>query len=308
MVYAKIPWILYTSYFILGLLVVFNFVNVIHDAVHGTIFKSRWLNGMFVYLFDILGANSFIWRQRHIRFHHNYTNVMGWDTDIEHSNLLRVSPGNPYSKLHRYQHIYLPFIYPFYVLNWLLLRDFKDFFIKKKTVHKLIKIPRMEYFKLFFFKFFFFTFLIIIPKLIFDISWGQLVTAFLFLMMSANFFSLFTLLPPHANTENEFPLPDSNNNLEHGWFMHMLLTTNDIREENLFFRFFMGNFNCHVAHHLFANTHHIFYPEITRLLKSYSIQYDLPYQNLPILETLKKHYLLIKQNRIPVLAIMEESM
>jgi linoleoyl-CoA desaturase len=70
------PWIYYACFIAMGLLLVIIYLNVIHDAVHHTIFKSRRLNEAFVYIFDLIGANSFIWKNRHIRFHHNYPNVM----------------------------------------------------------------------------------------------------------------------------------------------------------------------------------------------------------------------------------------
>ena len=63
---AETSAILFTGYFAMGLLVVVNYLNVVHDAVHNTIFKSRRLNELYVYLFDIMGANSFIWKTRHV--------------------------------------------------------------------------------------------------------------------------------------------------------------------------------------------------------------------------------------------------
>ena len=93
-----------------------------------TLFKNKRINNWYVHFFDLLGANSYIWKIRHIRLHHNYPNVMGWDSDFEQSEMARVFPHGHYSKMHKYQHIYLPFLYPFFLLNWLLIRDFKDFF------------------------------------------------------------------------------------------------------------------------------------------------------------------------------------
>src|SRR5262249_35085895 len=50
----------YTGYFLLGVFLVMIFLNIIHDAVHGTIFNSKWLNEWYVYLFDLMGANSYV--------------------------------------------------------------------------------------------------------------------------------------------------------------------------------------------------------------------------------------------------------
>lgn len=290
--------IFYVCYFLLGLQLVFVFLNIIHDAVHGTIFKSKWANQIYVHLFDLMGANSFIWQLRHVRFHHNYPNVNGWDTDIEQSKIFRVFPNADYSPVHKYQHIYLPLLYPFYLANWLLVRDFKDFFKKKSTVRKLIWIPTVEYVKLFLFKLVFLFYMIALPKMILPISWAQALAAFFIMLFTASIFSLSVLLPPHANTESEFPAADENNQLPHSWMEHMLLTTNDVSENNFFTRFFMGCFNFHVVHHLFPHVNHVYYPELTQRLKQYAQEYELPYRQFSLLTSLKNHYRLLKQNRI----------
>ena len=100
--------VLYTCYFLLGGFLLLNFLNLIHDAVHQTLFDHSWINNMYMYFFDIMGANSYIWKLRHIRLHHNYPNVMGWDSDFEQSPMFRVFPHGNYSTMHKYQHFYLP--------------------------------------------------------------------------------------------------------------------------------------------------------------------------------------------------------
>ena len=294
--YGSNAHLLYLCYMGMGIMLVLNYLNIIHDAVHHTIFKSRTINEWYVYLFDLLGANSFIWKMRHIRFHHNYPNVDGWDTDIDQSTLVRIAPQTPVSKFHRYQHIYLPFIYPLFLFNWLLLRDFKDFFVKSRTVHKLVKIPKIEYLKLFVFKIIFFAYIIFIPKLLFDIPWLTIITAFILMIFTASVLALIVLLPPHANTESVFPVADEESKLPYSWFMHMLKTTNDINETNWFTRFVMGNYNFHIVHHLFPNIHHAFYPEITNELKLLCKQHNLPYRSYGLTEALRNHYMLLKQN------------
>lgn len=300
------PVVLFTCYFLLGLLLVLLFLNTIHDAVHATIFKSKKLNEAYVYLFDLMGANSFMWKLRHTRFHHNYPNVNGWDTDIEQSALFRVFPDGPYLKMHRLQHIYLPLLYPFYLPNWLLVRDFKDFFDKHRTVRKLVQVPLVEYVKLFVFKALFLFLMIGLPKLLLPVSWPVVLSAFGGMLFTASLFSLMVLLSPHANIHAEFPA-GKEKGLPYDWMTHMLKTTNDITNDNWFTRFFMGCFNYHVAHHLFPNVNHVYYPQITRLLKDYAHRYHLPYREYPLWNSLKNHYRLLKQNRQPE-NIFEETM
>ena len=301
------PWLLFSCYFFMGIAIVLNYLNVIHDSVHHTIFNSRRMNDRYTYLFDLMGANSFIWKTRHIRYHHNYPNVDGWDTDIDQSALVRIVPHSKLSVFHKYQHIYLPFIYPLFLFNWLLIRDFKDFFSKKRTVQKLIKIPPAEYIKLFVFKTVFFVSVIVLPKIILGISWLMALNAFCVMVLSASIFSLIVLLPPHANTTSEFPTPDSEKKLPYSWLLHMLKTTNDVNGENWFTRFVMGNYNYHIVHHLFPNIHHAYYPEITRALKRLSAQYNLPYRSYSLGTSLMNHYRILKQNRSDF-DVWEESM
>lgn len=308
LVFAPSPGVYYFCFFLLGIQLVFIFLNIIHDAVHGTLFKGKKANRIMVYLFDLMGANSFIWRQRHIRFHHNYPNVLGWDTDVDQSRLFRLFPSAPHYPMNRYQHLYLPLVYPLFLFNWLLLRDFRDFFNKRKMVHKLIRIPAAEYVKLMFFKVFFLAYTLFIPKFGAGIPWRQAIAGFVVMVLTASVFSLITLLPPHANTENKFPIPDEKNEMPEDWFMHMLETTNDVKESNGFTRFFLGNFNFHVVHHLFPQINHVYYPELTHLLEKYASEYHLPYRKYPLFRTLANHYRLVRQNRVSVNALFGETM
>lgn len=300
--------VLYCSYFSMGILLVLNFLNLIHEAVHHTLFKKRWLNEAYVRFFDFMGANSYIWKLRHIRLHHAYPNVMGWDSDFEQSPMARVFPQGSYFPMHKYQHIYLPLIYPFYLFNWLLVRDFKDFFNKKNIIWKAVdSIPTIEYVKLFVYKLIFIFYVLVLPKLLLPITWGQMIAAFLILMFTASITSLLVLLTPHASTESEFPMPNEEGKMPLPWFVHQLVTTNDIKEDNWFTRFFMGCFNYHIAHHLFPSINHVYYPEVTKVIENFAYKNHLPYHKFTLMQSLKNHYKLLKSNANPP-NIFEETM
>ncbi len=226
-VWAQEPVVFYGCYFVMGLMVMVIFINLIHDAVHHVLFKNKRINNLFVYFFDLMGANSYAWKIRHTRLHHNYPNVMGWDSDIDQSPLARIFPHGPFTRVHKYQHFYLPVLYSFYLLNWLIVRDFKDYFNKKRVIWKVARIPKVEYVKLFFFKAFFFFYMIVVPVLV-GTSWLQAIAGFLLMVFTATVFSLLILLSPHANVDHDFPLPDNNNRLPESWFMHQVNHTNDV--------------------------------------------------------------------------------
>ena len=301
------PWVFYLSYLSMGLLIIMNFLNLIHDAVHGVVFKNSTLNKIYLHFFDLLGANSFIWKIRHIRLHHSFPNIMNWDSDFEQSPLVRVFPHAKAEKFHKYQHIYLPFLYPMYLFNWLLVRDFKDFFKKDTLVHKVAKIPKVEYVKLFVFKIVFIGYTLIAPKLVLGLGWGVILSGWGLMIFAASIFSLVVLLSPHANTHSEFPEPDPEGNLPYSWFKHQLVCTNDVTNDSFFIRFFMGSFNYHIAHHLFPDVHHSYYPEITKLLEKFAQEHDLPYSKQSLFQSLRSHYQLLRQNAVDI-NIFEETM
>lgn len=307
LLYGSSETVLYSCYFLLGIFLVLNFLNLIHEAVHQTLFKRKWLNNGYVYLLDLMGANSFIWKIRHTRLHHNYPNVMGWDSDFEQSAVARVFPTGTFSLIHKYQHLYLPVMYPFYLLNWLLVRDFIDFFGNNRLVRKVTSIDKVEYLKLFVFKGFFIFYTVFMPVLVLDVSMYTAITAFLILIFTASILSLLVLLSPHANVFNEFPEAGDDGALPYPWFMHQFVTTNDVKEDNWFTRYFMGCFNFHIAHHLFPNVNHVYYPEVTDIIKRFADKHQLPYKQFSLTTSLRNHYALLKANA-SVENIFEETM
>src|SRR5205085_9756021 len=110
---------------------------------------------------------------------------------------------------------------------------------------------------------------------------------FLIMMFIASIFAIFVLLPPHANTESVFPLPDESGKMQTSWFAHQLNCTSDVAEANWFIRFFMGCFNYHIAHHLFPSVHHVYYPEVTKVIEQFAAKNNLPYRKFPLIKSLK---------------------
>lgn len=289
--------VFFIAYSLMGFFLLLNFLNLVHDAVHGVTFrKNRKFNKILLYFFDVLGANSFIWKVRHLRLHHAFPNIMGWDSDLEQSPLVRIFPQSSLKKIQQYQHLYLPFLYPLYLFNWLLVRDFRDFFDRGRTVHSVVKIPNREYFKLFIFKFLFMGYILLIPKMILEVSWGMVLVGFTLFMLTASIISLLVLLSPHASVESTFPQLDENYRLPHTWFKHQLVCTNDVSNDNFFIRFFMASFNYHIAHHLFPHVHHVFYPEVSAVIQRFSREHQLPYRKHSLGTSLFNHYLLLKKN------------
>ena len=281
----------------MGITAVLIFLNLVHEAVHGNLFKKSWKNQLILYLFDLIGANSYIWKKRHNVLHHRYQNIAGWDSDIEQASVLRIFPHDKKKPIHKIQHWLIFLLYPLYLLNWVFIRDFKDYFKKTQLIRKVCKIPRKEYIKLFFFKLFFVFYLVLIPVLV-GASFWKAFLAMIFMIVLAGSVSLLTLLTPHVNVLNDFPLPSSDGIIQNSWIRHQFSTTNDVNTSNWITKHVLGNFNYHIAHHLFPKVSSVYAPEVTEVIKQYADDNNLGYRSYKIVEALKYHYRLIKNNAV----------
>ena len=285
----------YVIHGLMGITMVLIFINLVHNAVHDAIFKNRKMNRIILYFFDLMGGNSYIWKKRHKFLHHRFQNIIGWDSDIEQAGLFKIYPQENKTFIHHYQSILIFIFYPLFLLNLLLIRDFKDFFIKNRIVSKVCKIPPLEYLKLFLFKLFFVYYIFIIP-ISNGVSILNTLGAIFCMFVVGGTFALLVLLTPHVNSTNKFPVPDKKGKMTSSWFKHQFETTNDIALNNWVSRNIMGNFNFHLAHHLFPKLNSCYLPEVTKEIKKYSQLNNLDYREISLVNAFKSHFDLIKQN------------
>lgn len=294
---------------LMGILLVLIYLNLIHEAAHNNIFKHKRLNAVVLRFFDFVGANSYIWKKRHVVSHHAYPNVDGWDTDIEQSGILKIYPHIEPKGIQKIQHRIFFLIYPFYLFNWMFIRDFRDFFDKNRIILKTQgAIPLNEKIKMIIFKLFYFFYQIAVPVLFFEASLRLALGAWFIQIIVASIFALFVLLPLHPLPDNEFPQLDEDKNLPYSWMRHQFEVTNDLKENNWFVRHVLGNFNYHVAHHLFPNYSYAYYDEITEEIKEFAQENNLNYKRFSMFTALGKHYQLLKTNATSISEVMEETM
>ena len=290
----------------MGIVSVLMFINLFHDAVHNHVFSKKISNQLYLLLFDLLGGNSYIWKKRHLMLHHNYPNVAGFDADIEQSGPIKIFPHQPGKKIHRYQHLFVFLLYPLFLFNWILLRDFKDFFSTNRAIRQFIHIPGKEYLKLIVFKGIFLSYIFLIPVLT-GVPVLRALGGIAGLMITGSIVAMLALLTPHANSANHFPKVSPEGAIPVSWLEHQFRSTNDLSVCNWFSKHVMGNFNYHLAHHLFPQIHSAYAPEVTACIRKFANRNGFPYKEFPLGVCLKLHYKLICQNsEIP--NILEEDM
>ncbi|ANI90099.1 fatty acid desaturase [Arachidicoccus ginsenosidimutans] len=290
--------LLFLFYVLSGISMILIFVNAFHDAAHGALFRNKKLNHIFCYVLELFGSNNFVWRKRHLMLHHPYPNIPNWDVDIKQSDIVRVFPNSKFLPMHKYQHIYMWFLYPFYTLNWIFVRDFKDFFgTKDNYLKRVLEIPKIEYYKLFAAKLFNLFYMIAVPALVLqEQHWYTILLAWLVMHLVASSFGVVALLSTHADEEAHFPEPDEGGHMKNTWFMHQLEVTKDFSADSNFANLLFGGFTHHVAHHLFPGVAHTYYPKITKIIRRYAKEYHLPYRCYPFYSAMRSHFRLLKNN------------
>lgn len=277
----------------LGPLFIILLLNVSHDAVHGVAHSNKKINSYLRYQMDLFGANSFIWKRRHKTGHHSFPNILNKDPDLKQSSLVKIFPNAKKVFLHKYQHIYVPFLYSFYTLNWVIIRDFKYFFTKNTT----IQIPKIEFLKLLFFKLMYLFIFYIIPLNYSSLTFNQVLIANVLMHISASYFLTMALIPSHVSENSIFPLPNKNGLMPYSWSHHQVITTSDFATKSKITTWLLGGFNHHISHHLFPSISHIHYVEITPIVKKTIIEFRLPYMHTKsLLAAYKSHYNLLKKN------------
>lgn len=272
-------------------------INVAHDAAHGTISPRKMVNKSFLLLFDILGANSYIWKRRHVYSHHSFPNIMEFDADLKQNPFVRIFPKDKWRPLHQYQNIYAPFLYLFYTINWLYIRDFQDFFVKRIGSLQQSKHPVSEIFRLIFFKSFYIFYILILPLIFSSLTNLQVFYAFILMNFTASITITLALIPSHVSEHSNFPLPDEDGRMRDSWSHHQLKSITDFSTGNWFLNFLFGGFNHHIAHHLFPKYCHIHATHITPIVKATAAEFGLPYQHeASFINAYLSHYRLLKNN------------
>lgn len=292
--------LLFLFYILCGFTMIVLFINAFHDAAHGALFKKAKHNEWFLYVLELFGGNHWLWMRRHINLHHAYPNVPDWDIDIKQSDIIRIFPNSPLFEYHKYQHIYMWFIYPLYSLNWIYIRDFKDFFGKKNNYVKKVvdKIPPKQIFILFAAKIVNLIYLLFIPMFFLNQPWYLVLGAWFTMHLCGSALGVIALVSTHVDEDAHFPGTDQDGNLSATWAVHQMIVTKDFSTNSKLANFLYGGFTHHVAHHLFPGVGHTYYPYITPIIMRYAQKYDLPYTSYPFYHAVRSHFRMLKNKGI----------
>ena len=257
------PFLFILNYIILGLILLLFAFNFAHDFSHNAVFKSKgWNNFGFIAIYTLVGAHAEAWRERHVNSHHFAPNVKEYDTDLQITNLIRVSPDMEFKWYHRYQFLYAPVAYATYSLYWIFLKDPIVFVkgIRQKKIH-IVHILSFAAQKIFYV-----IYLLVLPLVLAHQSLGVILCGYIMMHLVQSVFLLFTFFMTHHVMHTAYPETNEQGVIQTSWLMNQINSSNDMHPFSETANFLLGGFNNHIAHHLFPHISHIYYPELNKIL------------------------------------------
>lgn len=250
--------------------------NVMHDGGHGSFSKSKFWNKIAAFSVNALGASGIMWNNKHNIIHHTYTNIDGVDDDIEIKPMLRMCSTQKRYWIHKYQHIYVWFLYTLLLIVWVFGTDYAKYFKKKVGSVPIKKMSTFEHFAFWIAKAGYYFAMIVFP--IIKLGFVQWLVGFAIISMFAGLILSIVFQLAHTVEETSFPVPDGDTNkIENEWALHQLATTANFATKNKLLSWLVGGLNFQIEHHLFPKISHIHYPAISKIIKQTCQEFGVNY-------------------------------
>lgn len=254
-------------------------LSIMHDAIHGSYSKNKTVNLILGEVINLVGGASINWKIQHNVLHHTYTNVDGYDEDIEAPVFLRFSPNAKWIPAHKYQYIYAWFFYGLLTLNWSTVADFSSLIrYKKKGLLETVGTSfGKELFKLIVFRASYFGYVLVMPLVFSSASVLTVVLGFLLMHFVCGLILSAIFQPAHVMECSEYYDATATKRIEGDWASQQVLNTVNFAPKNKLFTWYVGCLNYQVEHHLFPNICHIHYPALSEIVKTTAKEFNLPY-------------------------------
>ncbi len=271
--------------------------GISHDALHGAYSSSPRVNRLLGYSFDLIGANSYMWKITHNVIHHTYTNIEGVDEDLTSAApLLRLSPGMPMHWFNRFQHLYGFAAYGFATMNWIFIKDYQQFLKRDLGPYKDRQHPRAEWAKLIGFKLFCYLYLIVVPLVVLHVAWWQYLVGFLVLHVTAGMILGVVFQLAHVGEGPAYPAPDAVGLMENEWIIHEMETTADFAHGNRWLSWYIGGLNYQIEHHLFPHVCSVHYPALREIVRDAAERCGVPYNyHATLFAAIRSHYRMLRR-------------
>ncbi|MCU0507201.1 MAG: acyl-CoA desaturase [Anaerolineae bacterium] len=254
--------------------------NVMHDANHRGYSDNPRVNRIVSLSAELAGISGFRWRTKHNVWHHTYTNIAGYDDDIEAYGLIRLSPRVPWRPLHRFQAWYFPLVYSLIAFDF-ILRDFlMALFGRSDPNHVYPKMTAGDKVTFWLGKLVYAVLMFAIPMLVFP--WWQVLIGYVLIMLVLGLLLGVVFQLAHISGDANFPEPKPNPlRIDNEWGIHQVETTVDFAPRNKLLNFYIGGLNYQIEHHLLPHVCHLNYPRLAPIVEQTCAEYGLRYVAYP---------------------------
>ena len=282
LIFNPSAWIALALTVLMGIGIAGTGMGVMHDAVHGSYSKNKWVNNLLGGTIYLLGSNKLNWKIQHNVLHHTYTNIDEYDEDIDSKGPIRLAEHSTLKKIHKYQYIHAFFFYGLMTI----VKTYNDFpQLAKYNRLGLTKgqnvQPTTEYVKMVLRKVLYLVLIIGLPLYFTDFTWWQVLIGFFVMHWVAGFILAVIFQLAHVVEGADQPMPTKDGNIDNEFAVHQLLTTSDFGRNNAFLNWFVGGLNFQVEHHLFPHICHVHYKNLSYIVEKTAKDFNLPYNLKP---------------------------
>jgi linoleoyl-CoA desaturase len=287
------PGRLIAVYALLGLVQSFLILNVAHDAIHNAVSRRGYVNRFLSYVYDGCGVCSYLVRVLHNHAHHSCINLYGEDDPLSGRRFFRFTEQARGKALYHFQHLYAPFFYALFSIDYVFARDFEDFFFPVQSQLKRMKHPAREYAILIGGKLLYLTVVIVLPIRYLGYSPLNVLLGFVTMHAIIGGIVAAVFAPTHILECNEFP----HSRAEYEDYVHHIFaTTCDFAVDSPMVTWLTGSLNHHIVHHICPQVCHTHYPELTKIVKRTAAEFGVTYKEVPTLtHALSAHFAMLKR-------------
>jgi linoleoyl-CoA desaturase len=260
-----------------------------HDANHGAYFRTRRFNHLMGWTADaLLGFSSYAWRVKHNVAHHTYTNVDGYDDDIDQTPFARLMPTQTPRPWYRFQHIYIWPLYSLMVVRWQLGADALAL-LRGRIAQSALHPPRgWDLAGLVAGKAVFVGWALVVPLFVYP--WWVVLAGYAAYTMITSVVTATTFQLAHCVEEAHFTSPEQVAAEKRPWAVHEVETTVDFCPRNPMLTWVLGGLNYQIEHHLFPRVPHTHYPRIAEIVRRNAAKHGVRYTAQPsLLAALRSH-------------------
>ena len=266
--------------------------NIFHDANHGAISSRRGVNvATAILASSVLGASRYLWSYKHHILHHRFTNIQGWDDDLETRGFLRISPHQDWKPRYRGQHFFVFALYAINAIELVFVKDFVQYFTLRMNEHQAIPpMSKMEKLEFWAGKAFYFAIFLGIPLAL--LPFGHVVVGFLIYQVTLGMSLALVFSMAHQVENADFPAPvGASPVISEEWAAHQMRTTVNFANSSPAWNWFSGGLNHQIEHHLFPAISHTHYPAIRKIVSGTAQEFQLPYKQFDSYgQALTSHY------------------